>query len=106
MKITQHQSTRQDWDQTKSWNYKLKNLSPYQSVVYAEIQNDHGEVHSNDIERIYYIIDGEGEFVYNSETISVIKGDVITIPPRTTYNYHATKKSTLKIILLMELWDN
>jgi len=106
MKITQQQSTREDWDQTKSWNYKLKHLSPYQSVVYAEIQEDHGAVHTNEVERIYYIIEGEGEFVYNSETIPITKGDVITIPPRTNYNYHATNKSTLKIILLMELWDN
>lgn len=106
MKITQDQSTRQDWDQVKSWNYKLKHLLPYQSIVYAEIQNDHGEVRTNDLERIYYIIDGEGEFEYGEETISVAKGDVITIPPKTVYNYHSTKNSILKVILIMELWDN
>ncbi len=106
MKITQQQSITQDWDQTKSWNYKLTHLNPYQSVVYAEIQEDHGAVHTNEIERIYFIIDGTGEFEYNNETISVSKGDVVTVPPKTNYNYHATKKSTLKVLLLMELWDN
>ena len=106
MKITQQQSIREDWDRVKSWNYKLKHLMPYQSVVYAEIQEDHGAVHTNETERIYFIIDGVGEFVYNNETISVTKGDIITIPPKTNYNYHSTKKSTLKIILFMELWDN
>ena len=106
MKITQQQSVRQDWDQTKSWNYKLKHFFPYQSVVYAEIQNDHGEVHTNNVERIYYIISGEGQFILSDETIDVSKGDVLTIPSKTTYNYHATKDSTLKVVLLMELWDN
>lgn len=52
MKITQDQAVRQDWDQTKSWNYKLTHIKPYQSVVYAEITNDHGEVHTNEVERI------------------------------------------------------
>lgn len=106
MKITQQQSIRQDWDKTKSWNYKLKHLSPYQSIVYAEIKKDHGEVHTNDIERIYYIIDGIGEFVYNNETIPIKKGDVITVPPKTIYNYRGLRNSTLKVLLIMELWDN
>ena len=106
MQITQQQSIRQDWDQTKSWNYKLKHLSPYQSVVYAEITDDHGEVHTNDIERIYYIVDGEGEFVINGEVIPVKVGDVFTVAPKTTYNYHSLPGSTLKVVLLMELWDN
>jgi len=106
MKITKSQSISQDWDQVKSWNYKLKHLTPYQSIVYAEIFNDHGEVHTNDVERIYYIIDGEGEFEYNKQIITVCKGDVITIPPKTIYNYHSSNNSILKVVLMMELWEN
>jgi len=106
MKITQQQSIRQDWDQTKSWNYKLKHLNPYQSIVYAEITNDHGEVHTNEIERIYYIVDGKGEFVINNKITSVQAGDVFTIPPKTVYNYHALPGQTLKVVLIMDLWDN
>ena len=106
MKITQQDSIRHDWDQTKSWNYKLKHLNPYQSIVYAEITNDHGEVHTNEIERIYYIVDGEGEFVIDSHLSPVKKGDVFTVPPQTIYNYHSLPGQTLKVILVMELWDN
>jgi mannose-6-phosphate isomerase-like protein (cupin superfamily) len=106
MIITQPQAIREDWDQTKSWNYKLKHLSPYQSIVYAEITNDHGEVHTNDIERIYYIIDGAGEFVIGDEATKVEKGDVFTVPARTIYNYHSLPNQTLKVLLIMELWDN
>lgn len=106
MKITQQQSVRHDWDETKSWNYKLTHLNPYQSIVYAEITNDHGEVHTNDIERIYYIIDGDGEFVIGNEVTKVAKGDVFTVPPKTVYNYHSLPNQTLKVLLIMELWDN
>lgn len=106
MKITKKQSVRYDWDKVKSWNYKLKHLQPYQSVVYAEIDGDHGAVHTNDVERIYYIVDGEGEFTFNNETVSVQKGDVLTIPPKTNYNYYSINKTILKIVLIMELWDN
>ena len=106
MKITQDQSIRQDWDQTKSWNYKLKHVNCYQSVVYAEVVNDHGEVHTNDVERIYYIVDGEGEFVIGKDLTKVAKGDVFTIPPHPVYNYHSLPGQTLRVLLLMELWDN
>ena len=106
MKISKNQATSEDWDKTKSWNYKLTHLSPYQSVVYAEITDDHGKVHTNDIERIYYIIDGSGEFVIADVVTTVIAGDVFTIPPQTIYNYHSINNSVLKVVLIMELWDN
>ena len=106
MKISQKDSVRHDWDKTKSWNYKLRHLSPYQSIVYAEVTNDHGEVHTEDVERIYYIIDGEGEFVINGETTKVAKGDLFTVPQKTIYDYHSLSGQTLKVLLVMELWDN
>jgi len=106
MKIAFKDAIRHDWDETKSWNYKLKHLSPYQSIVYAEITNDHGEVHTEDVERIYYIVDGEGEFVINGEITPVAKGDLFTIPPKTVYNYHSLPGQTLKVVLIMDLWDN
>ena len=106
MKITKTQAIRHDWDQTKSWNYKLRHLNPYQSIVYAEITNDHGEVHTNDAERIYYIVDGDGEFIISGAIIMVTKGDVFTVPAHTVYNYHSLSNSVLKVVLIMELWDN
>lgn len=75
-------------------------------MVYAELDGDHGEVHTTESERIYFILEGEGEFVYGGETIIVQKDDVITVPPETVYNYHPTGGKTLKILLFMELWDN
>lgn len=106
MKISKKQSIREDWDQVKSWNYKLKHLKDYQSVVYAELDGDHGEVETKEVERVYFVLDGEGFFDIDGKVIEVEKGDVITVPPHTTYNYQPTGNKTLKILLFMELWDN
>jgi mannose-6-phosphate isomerase-like protein (cupin superfamily) len=106
MKIGLNEAKRQDWDQVKSWNYKLKHIKDYQSVVYAELDGDHGEVHTNDLERIYFIVSGKGEFKFNNQIFVAKKGDVITVPPKTKYNYKPLGKKSLKILLFMELWDN
>lgn len=106
MKISHKDNIRHDWDRVRSWNYKLQHLDPKQSVVYAELDGDHGEVSTNNQERIYYILDGEGEFTINGEVTKVEKLDVITVPPHTKYDYKPTNKNTMKILLFMELWDN
>jgi mannose-6-phosphate isomerase-like protein (cupin superfamily) len=106
MKISKKQSIRQDWDKVRSWNYKLNHLSAKMSVVYAELDGIHGEVTTKEVERIYYILDGEGEFTFNGKTFKVDKEDVITVPPKTVYDYWPVGNKTLKVLLFMELWDN
>lgn len=107
MKITKKQAIKENWDEVKSWNYKLGDLTEkYQSVVYAELGSEHSEVETSNTERIYFIIDGSGEFDIAGEVTKVEASDVITIPPSTKYNYWPTEKQTLKILVFMELWDN
>jgi len=107
MKLSKKQAINQNWDKVKSWNYKLAGLGKeYQSVVYAELDGDHGKVETSDVERVYFILEGTGEFDINGTVTPVEQGDVLTVPPRTTYDYRPTEGKTLKILLLMELWDN
>ena len=107
MKITKSNSIKEDWDNVKSWNYKLIDTGEkYQSVVYAELNGIHGEVNTKSIERVYYILSGKGEFKIENELTPVETGDVITIPPNTKYDYWPTSDETLKLILFMELWEN
>lgn len=106
MKISKEQSIRHDWENVKSWNYKLTDFSPKQSVVYAELEGDHGEVHTEGVERIYYILDGEGEFNIEGKVTTVGKEDVITVPPKTNYDYKPINGTILKVLLFMDLWDN
>jgi mannose-6-phosphate isomerase-like protein (cupin superfamily) len=106
MKISKQDSKRHDWDKVRSWNYKLKHLDKYQSVIYAELNGNHGEVSTKDVERVYFIIEGEGEFIIAGESTQVTQGDVITVLPNTKFDYRPLNNKTLKIILFMELWDN
>ncbi len=107
MKISQSQATPSSWNHVKSWNYKLKGLNEkYQSVVLAELDGDHGAVDSTDLERVYFIIDGTGEFIINNEVTPVEAGDVITVPGNVNYDYKPTPGTKIKVLLFMELWDN
>lgn len=106
MKISKSQTKREDWGEVKSWNYKLIDSLPKKSVVYAELNGVHGEVKTKEVERVYYILNGVGEFIFNRKAIEVKKDDVITVPPNTAYNYKPLKGTTLKVLLFMELWDN
>ena len=104
MKISNNTSVREDWDDVKSWNYRLD--SQNRSVVYAELAGVHGEVKSKDVERIYYIVSGKGEFYIDGKIVTVESGDVLTVPMQTRYNYWPIADSVLKVVLFMEIWKN
>jgi len=100
-KISRDQAVREDWDQVRSWNYKGQDSS----VVYAELDGDHGWVQTAEQERHYYILEGEGVFVSGTEEVVVQAGDVLILEPHLKYDYHPTTQ-TLKVLLFMEVWDN
>jgi len=106
MKVSKEKAIKEDWENVKSLNYKLGKLqSKYQSIVYAKLSGKHGTVSTKDIERIYYIISGEGEFEIEGQITRVKQGDVLAIPPMKKYDYWPVA-GKLEILLFMELWDN
>lgn len=94
------------WDDVKAWNYVLPDEFRFQSLVYVELNSRHGRVSTSDASRIYYCISGSGTFSLPNQTISVSAGDLITIPPKTSYDYQADPNQILKCILLMEKWES
>ncbi len=106
MYISNESAKREDWDQVKSWNYKLPNTNPKMSVVYAEVAGEHGEVTTKNLEWIYYIIDGESYFIIDGKNQSVKKGDVIIVPAHTPYNYYGNELRPLKVVMVIDFWDN
>lgn len=106
MYISKDNSKREDWDKVKSWNYKLPHLSPKMSVVYAEVEGEHGEVTTRESDWVYYIIEGNGKFIINGETTKVSSGDVITVPAKTPFNYMTNESNVLKVVMFIDLWDN
>ena len=104
MYIQHDDSKREDWDQVKSWNYKLPHLE--KSVVYAEIIGEHGEVSTKTSEWIYFIIEGSGEFTIDGIKTTVNSQDVITVPANTKYNYRSLTDTPLKVVMFIDIWDN
>jgi mannose-6-phosphate isomerase-like protein (cupin superfamily) len=103
-KLTINDAVRHDTAALKGWYYQLPEIEGGRSVIYAEVAGDHGERTIGDKPRIYFIIEGEGEFTVNGEKTAAVKGDLIVIPPLATYSYHAVKP-ILKLVLFMDLID-
>jgi mannose-6-phosphate isomerase-like protein (cupin superfamily) len=106
IKISKDQAVRSDWHKMKSLNWKFPTIRGGTSVVVAEFEGPHGKVRTKkDRERIYYILEGTGEFEIEEEKLPVQEGDVVAIPPGTWYNYWPTR-GTLKVLLVMDLWNS
>lgn len=103
-KLTKDDAIRNDTDALKGWYYQLPEVDGGRSVIYAEVTGDHGQRIIKEKPRIYYIIEGEGEFTVNGEKTIAKTGDVIVIPPFATYGYICTKP-VLKLLLVMDLID-
>lgn len=104
-KISKKESVPYGRAGVSAFNYSLPDVNEGSSVIYAELTGIHGERTIGDRSRIYYILDGSGEYVINGEKFFVEPGDVVTIPPHATYNYWPTQNTTLKCVLFMELLD-
>lgn len=85
------------------WYYQLPEINNGTTIAYAEFTGEHGERTIGERSRIYYILEGTGEFVVNGETFTVDPGDLVPIPPHGTYNLWPN--GTLKVLLYMEFFD-
>jgi len=99
MKFTLKNAQEFGWDGLSGWAFNAKEDFPRASAAYFEITGQHGETKATESDRIYYVIDGEGEFMMNGETIKVGKSDVFVAPKNTTYDYKAVV-GVLKMFLV------
>lgn len=51
-------------------------------------QQRHGRIKNVRSDRLYLILEGQGEFIVGDEVIPVAKDDVLIIPLNTEYDYH------------------
>ncbi len=92
-------SNKFGWKGLKGIAYNSKEDFKDASVAYFEVTEAHGKVKTTLSDRIYFILDGEGEFVIDGKKVQVRKTDVVIIPKNTPYDYRA-KKSILKLFLV------
>ncbi len=87
------------WTGLKGWAFNKKEDFPNASAAYFEITGRHGKVRTSHSDRIYFVVNGKGEFNINDKTIKVKKKDVIIVPKDTPYDYKATS-SVLRLFLV------
>lgn len=84
--------------------YQFPEINNGTTVSYAEFTGEHGERTIGERSRIYYILEGNGEFMVNDEKFDIEQGDTIAIPSNGKYNLWP-KSPVLKVLLFMELLD-
>lgn len=100
MKFVLKKALKFEWKGLKGWAYNSKNDFPNASAAYFEVTRRHGKIKNIKSDRIYFVLDGKGEFIIEGKTISVEKTDVIIVPKGTPYDYIATGGTTLKLFLV------
>ncbi len=99
MKFTLKNAREFGWNGLKGWAFNSKEEFPRASAAYFEVTGSHGKTKATESDRIYYIIDGEGEFEINNEIIHVAKSDVCILPKNIEYDYKSIN-GVLKMFLV------
>ena len=87
------------WEGLEGYAYNSKKDFENASAAYFEISGKHGKVKTTKSDRVYYVLEGGGEFIANNQVIKVEKTDVIIIPKNTAYDYKSID-GTLKLFLV------
>jgi len=72
--------------------YNNKNEYPTLNTVYVDCFENHEKVYVKNSHRLYFVIEGEGEFNVGDNKYSVKQKDVILIEPMTKYSYKGKMK--------------
>ncbi len=104
MKVSKKDAVFHERPGVSAHYYQLPEINEGTTVAYAEFTGEHGERTIGDRARIYYVLDGEAEFMVNHEKFQAVAGDTVAIPAHGTYNlWPTTPKVT--VLLIMELLD-
>lgn len=104
MKITKSQAVHHGRPGVDGYYYQLPQINNGTTIAYAEFTGEHGQRTIGDRERIYYILEGDAEFLINGEKFLVNAGDLVSVPAHATYNLWP-KSPVLKVLLYMEYLD-
>ena len=92
MKFEMKSAKEFGWKGLNGLAYSSKEDFPRASAAYFEVTGSHGKVKSKKSDRVYLVLDGEGEFAINGKIIQVKKTDVVIVPKNTPYDYSGKMK--------------
>jgi len=88
------------WEGWTAWPYGGRDIFERASALYCEVTTRHGKIKTTVSDRVYYVLEGKGEFIINDEVIPVQKSDVIIVTKNTPYDYRAADNSNLKLYMV------
>ena len=92
MKFTLKKTHKFGWSGVDGWNYDFDDKV---SVSYIEISKNIPRRKNTRNDRVYFILEGEAEFVIEGKKKVVKEKEVVRIPKKTTYSYKPLKKLRL-----------
>jgi len=99
MKFTLKDAKKFGWEGLEGWAYNSKEDFSNASGAYFKVTGRHGKIKTTESDRIYFVVDGEGEFIIDNEVVPVEKTDVVIVPKNTPYDYRA-KNGVLELFLV------
>lgn len=87
------------WEGLKGKTYNDSSDFKNASAALFEVTGRHGKVKSLINDRVYYVVEGEGNFMINEKVTPVKSGDVIIVPKNTPYDFE-NKGKMLKLFLV------
>ena len=96
MKFIKENARKFGWEGINGWAYFSKEEFSGMSCAYIIVEGRHGRIKNLKSDRLYFIIEGRGEFTVNGRQMKVKPGDVVVIPKNTPYDY----KGKMKVLLV------
>jgi mannose-6-phosphate isomerase-like protein (cupin superfamily) len=93
------------WEGLKGKAYSDASNFKEVSASQFEVTKNHGKVKSLISNRVYLVLEGEGEFWINEEIFQVKPTDVIIVPKNTPYDYRTTKGKLKLFMIHSPAWD-
>ena len=100
MKFTLKDAYKFGWDGLQGFAYNSKEDFANASAALFEVRGNHGKVKTTVSDRVYYVIEGEGEFIINDEIISISATDVVIVPKNIPYDYRVKDGQIMKLFLV------
>lgn len=100
MKFTKDNALPFEWEGISGLAYSSKEDFSNASAVVFEVTGTHGKVKTPVSDRVYYVLEGEGEFIIEDNIIPVSQSDVVIVPKNTPYDYRVQEGKVMKLFLV------
>ena len=87
MKFRYSDAFKFGWKGLTGYAYNSKEQFRNASAAVFEVDGHHGKIKTTQSDRVYYVLEGKGEFIIDGKVEQVGKTDVVIVPKNTPYDY-------------------